>query len=252
MYRYVLIALVLAAPLEAQEGRPIGDFFYVEDIDAMTDIDRSLIYTESKDAPRLLRSPRIAWRCDGPDMELFVRAGDFLTSDDPVAIQWRFDSKGAAQPTKWDVSTTGTAAFAPRNSIAAFTNEAKGAIRLRVRLTDYGGTPYNYEFSMTGLTSAIERLNCDPLVIIPGAKPGDPVAIKSDDPVVTLWDEVWEEFGAPEGTTYVVDTEAKKYVMITCRETVRTVPPHRRLFFKESGAMEAWGIRLSQRLECRK
>lgn len=134
-------------------------FTYVRSQDPITDEDESFVYTES--VYQQSRSPSgLAWRCEGKDLRLVLAAGDFLTSGQPVDVQWRLDEEEPTERRPWTISTQGTGAFAPPADLVQLTEEAPNASRIRMRAYDYQGTPHDYEFRMEGLPDALAQLSC--------------------------------------------------------------------------------------------
>jgi len=103
----------------------------------------------------------LTWRCRGKaGIELFVAADQFLNSGDPVPLVWRFDRQPPSQTQAWIVSTAGTAAFAPEAVIPTFTEAARKAGALVIRLEDYRGVDTDLSFSMSGSDAALRALPC--------------------------------------------------------------------------------------------
>ena len=155
------------APGEASAPEPGGDeeirigaFTLSKQIDPMTDRDESVLLTEALGESQFSWTPSLSWRCDAEDIELIIFAGDFLTSDDPVRVQYRLDERPAEEPSPWSVSTTGQAVFAPASILLELSDGAKDASRLRVRLTDYRGTHHDLEFGLSGLAAGLDSLAC--------------------------------------------------------------------------------------------
>ena len=138
----------------------MGAFVYRASRDALTDVDQSSIAT-TETQPTLLRTAQLVWRCAGTaEIELAIAAGEFLNSDAPVPVQWRFDRNPPSEQSRWTVSTNGTAAFAPVEDIVAFTTGALPAGEVVVRVTDFRGVGYDLRFSLSGLSRALPRLPC--------------------------------------------------------------------------------------------
>jgi hypothetical protein len=144
----------------------MGDLRYRRLIDEITDADRSIIYTEEVTATVVRtgsisdRLGRVVWRCNGGDIEVFLRAND-LPADSSL-IRWRVDNERASQEEFWRPGTSGMSIFAPDESAGLLTLQAKGGERLVVRLMSPDGVSYDYSFSLLGSHEAIERLGCDP------------------------------------------------------------------------------------------
>lgn len=135
-------------------------FVHVPRQDPMTDVDQSYIYVNARGATSL-SAPALIWRCQGPELELVIAADEFLTSDEPVRVQWRLGEGPASSPESWAVSTTGTGVFAPPRTLITLTERAATEDRLRVRLTDFRGTNHDLEFRLAGFGEALANLTCD-------------------------------------------------------------------------------------------
>lgn len=145
----------------ADRNDVIGAFRLESRRDPMSDEERSFIYAEALGTPaRSLRPAAAIWRCQGADLEFVIGAADFLTTSDPVTVQWRLDDRPPEPPRAWPVSTEGTAVFASDADRIAITEQAAKSERLRVRLTDFRGTHHDYEFGLAGLETALASLEC--------------------------------------------------------------------------------------------
>lgn len=151
-----------SSPPETPEVESSESAFQFEQAsDPMSDEDRSFVYTpDVTEGSGALRRAAAIWRCKGPELESVISAADFLTTSEPVSVQWRLDDQPPAEPDRWPVSTEGTAVFASDLLRVALTEGALGAHRLRVRLTDYQGTYHDYEFDLAGLDAALRKLGC--------------------------------------------------------------------------------------------
>ena len=129
-------ALVLPPEIQIPESTApdLGSFRYERVVDAMTDVDRSYISARPVGGDASLRGAQLVWRCAGPEIELIIAAADFLTTRQPVQVQWRLDEDPASVPERWSVSTEGTAAFAPEETLLTLTDGAVTSQRLRTRL----------------------------------------------------------------------------------------------------------------------
>ena len=156
--KYALLALVLIASACGGQER-IRAFTLRPDRDAMTDMDRSALSTDEIGGTPI-RTGRLIWRCNGSVIDLYIAADEFLNSGGGVSVQWRFDDSPPSPVDHWSVSTSGTAAFAPRLTIYGFTRRAMDASRIALRVRDFQNTPRDYQFSMMGLTEGLSRMAC--------------------------------------------------------------------------------------------
>ncbi|GMV06373.1 MAG: hypothetical protein AMXMBFR53_26490 [Gemmatimonadota bacterium] len=153
-----VLVLLLAGPTTAQQR--FGAFTFERAADAITDADRSRVWTSALE-PTATRNAQLVWRCNGvSDIELFLAADEFLNSRASASVIWRFDREQASERQRWPVSTNGTAAFAPQEVIPAFSDAARAANQLVVRVADYRGVEYDSRFAMSGVTAALQRLPC--------------------------------------------------------------------------------------------
>lgn len=152
------ILLVLhAAVAHAQAGA--GDFHYVQQSDALTDEDRSMVFTTALNAT-LTREGVLVWRCNGGELELLLNADEYLGDDLRIPVQWRFDDRAPEDRTFWHASTNNRAAFAPDDQIRAFTSAALPSSEVVIRVWGYDEHRYTYRFSLMGLTRSLQRLPC--------------------------------------------------------------------------------------------
>lgn len=154
------LALALCAPASAQSRESIGAYYLVPNVDAMTDVDETFIYTPALD-PSPLRSPQLAWLCyDSDYISLAVVVDDFLTIDARTTVQWRVDDQPAYPEVPWPVLNTGTSVLAPQRTMARFAVAAMRGRSVLVRVTDYRGVSFDLRFSLAGLTAALRSLPC--------------------------------------------------------------------------------------------
>ncbi len=134
-------------------------FVYAENIDAMTDMDTSFIYTIETDAVGY-REGSLIWICaqDGL-LRLGVNADEFLDSDDTTLVSYRFD-KGTPETAILTLVPEGTGAYATGSTLEKMTAAALAASTMVVRFEDYRGSDYTYIFSLTGLSDALGKLGC--------------------------------------------------------------------------------------------
>jgi hypothetical protein len=183
----------------------------------MTDVNRSRLTASAFGATGGFRTPSFGWRCEGEDIELIIAADEFLNSGDPVMVQYRLDDRPAGEPQRWSVSTTGTGVFAPDRILVELTESAMESERLRVRLTDYQGTPHDLEFDLSGLASGFQRLPCglEPAKArLAARRARQAAAARAADSVRELEERIarfWEEhpfIGNPDQKLYAPTTRA--------------------------------------------
>src|SRR5690606_18239469 len=103
MRRTALIAIAFALagiPRASVAQERIGSFVLVQQRDPVTDRNRTYAYTTAVDAG-YLETAILVWRCDGDQLELFVKAAEYLDDDD-VIVQWRFDSQPPSDRRLWN------------------------------------------------------------------------------------------------------------------------------------------------------
>jgi hypothetical protein len=150
----------MPAPVSgAPSQNVIGDYTFVEQADALDDTDESMIVTFERNSSGL-RPAALAWICSGPDMRVGVLADEFLNSEGLVPVRWRFERAQASMTQPWRFDARGDGVLAPRGILLGFTERAMVAGTVVVRVTDYRGVDHDLEFSLNGLSLALERLRC--------------------------------------------------------------------------------------------
>lgn len=154
-------ALILVIqPLAAQTR--IRDMTYTHAVDPITGEDRSTLAAHDLSGSQL-HDAALLWRCNGSDPEVIVAADEFLSYDTPVRVRWRFDSDApSATGQHWTVSTDGTGVFLPQSMVEWFTQQARAANKVVVRVSDFRGVDYTLKFSLRGLTAGLKRMKCAP------------------------------------------------------------------------------------------
>lgn len=130
----------------------IEDFTYREKTDEITGETTQILLTSANSAS-------LIWRCSEDGAEVYVSPDEYL-GDGPITTRYRFDEQDPRGPQGWSASTDGDAAFVPDRTVMAFTDRAKGAQEVAIRVEDYGGTGYTYTFSLMGLTQGLQKMNC--------------------------------------------------------------------------------------------
>lgn len=156
----IMSALLLCTPpLLAQSSAKVGAFLYFEAEDALTDGDRSYIFTLGENTSDDLS---LAWKCyeDGLNVVLTVSymVGD---ADDEVQVRYRFDQDSPSDVMWWELSNTNKLVYAPMDFVPFFTAQAKMANRVVLRVIDPAdGETKQDVFSLSGLRTALQRLPC--------------------------------------------------------------------------------------------
>lgn len=173
--KLLIIFAILGSFAFAQEP---GEFVYIEQSDPITDADRSAIYVTAEEAS-LFSDARLYFRCDGDVLELFYGPDEFLNTNDPVPVQYRFDDDPASPERAWSSSTSGTAAFATPSQRVEFIAGAKEAGRVVMRATNYNGVTYTYTFDLSGFNEAFNRLGCSAAYADVASDPASAVPVPS-------------------------------------------------------------------------
>jgi hypothetical protein len=144
-----LSSLILTAPAMASQN---GNWRYLENVDLMSDEDKSAVYTAKE-------KETIVVRCDGNNgFDVIIRPDEYIGSD-PAPVAWRIDG-GDIQNSRMGLSTQGTAAFVPGSIKAEFANSLRNASEIVIRVTDFRGTPITFVIDVTGANEAFSQLSC--------------------------------------------------------------------------------------------
>ena len=122
--------------------------------DALSDADRSFVYTASEDGGAVL-----AWKCmsDGVNVALdggYTHFGNF------PQVTYHFDDDPPVGPSGWLSSTGGNSVSAPMSLVPALTKQTQKSTKLVLRIAGYTGPPHTYVFSLVGFTKQFRRLPC--------------------------------------------------------------------------------------------
>ncbi len=161
----LMIAVVVAVGMpaqavHAQSGLRFGSFTYYQKADPIDDSDRSSIVVLPLD-PVERREARFGWACQADGLNVAFVVGKYLGGDEDnqVLVRYRFDRLPPSEPTYWELSVNQEIAFMPMDVVPIFTQTAKTASKLVVRVTDpTDGEEITHEFALNGLQGALLRL----------------------------------------------------------------------------------------------
>lgn len=155
-----IVALALAMMCVNAAAQDFGAFSLVKKTDAITDKDRSFIYSPATETINN-RVANLAWTCmqDGLNV-LYVYGKYLMGSDDSISVQYRFDALPAASSRRWDIATTHRGAFLPVGRVREFTQEALIAQKVVLRVIDRDGDVLTDTVSLNGLRDALRQLPC--------------------------------------------------------------------------------------------
>ena len=155
-------ALLPTAPAAAAAQQSIGSFMVVRNVDAITDVDRSVVGTPALDSGD--RTSLLVWRCMEDGLNVVYDWDKYFggDDDDDVLLVWRFDRDPAWEPEYARLFTDGNkSAWLRMGTVESFTRAAVKAGRVVVRVTD----PLDDEtitdtFELDGLRTALGELTC--------------------------------------------------------------------------------------------
>lgn len=103
-------------------------------------------------------TPVLHVRCIEDTTSVIVSVGDEFLSNDTLAVEYRFDSAGAATA-MWRASTNYSSIGLWRGSSAIpFIRRMAASNRLRIRFTPYGESSVTVEFDLHGLSEHLPEL----------------------------------------------------------------------------------------------
>jgi hypothetical protein len=225
-----LLAAALGTPGAAAAQESIGAFIYTRSSDAITDADESTVSTKEL-SPTPLRTARLVWRCDGQErIELFVSADEFLDTEGSVSVVWRFDKEPPSNRSRWGVSRRGTAAFAPEPVIAEFSDAARRASGVVIRVSDYRGVEYDLRFSMAGSSGALDRLPCAGAISLIA---DEALRVKrAEEAQLRAIEERRRRLAPPEGAQFVGNPNTKAYLPLNSDCWMAFVDREKAVFFR--------------------
>jgi hypothetical protein len=158
----ILLGAILGSAVTAQTR--VGGFEHKRQIDPINDYDTSWIRTQDIATPRGGFLGALFYRCEGTELEIFVASYSYL-NDTNVRAVIRFDKQpptyfGFGTEQKWNISTSGTAAFVPLEFINRFVQRSRSAKTLVVRLERYDENTVTHTFNLTDFPKAFARLGC--------------------------------------------------------------------------------------------
>ena len=140
----------------AQEG--VGNWSYVENIDPMSDDDRSYIFTPELE-PTAAREGLLVVPCIQGQIGLVIVADDYINSDE-IEIKYRFGDDPAGDFQFWLAVPDGTQVLTPPEFVKPIINTATRYEKVVFQVLDYQGGSHYYSFDLTGLADALTRLSC--------------------------------------------------------------------------------------------
>lgn len=162
----MLLTMLFALATPAFGQVRYADFMYLHASDAMTDEDRSMIGTRSLEVTKEGRSRRsgalLGWKCMADGLNVVYALDRFFLggADGRVFGQFRFDKGEPSEFYSFELSTSHTLVFLPMHLVDEFTERAKKASRVVMRVVDVDGEVLTDTFSLMGLTAALRRLPC--------------------------------------------------------------------------------------------
>lgn len=157
----VLASMAGAQSAAAQEIEEIGDFYYAEVRDEMTDENQSLIMVMAEEDG--YREPTLMWTCndDGGYIVMYKWDKYFIGNNrDGADVMFRFDDGSPSPADSWSISDDHKAAFLPLDITDQFTQITAQSQRLILRVEDSDGERLTDVFPLNGFQQALERLNC--------------------------------------------------------------------------------------------
>jgi TonB family protein len=173
---WLAIGVLAVAPRVGLAQEPVGVFTYTRRV--QDGVDRSHVATGAV-GTTLPGVPSLFWRCGEaaragrrpePTIELALLVDGVTAEGGLVSVQWRFDSDAPAAATTWVVAGSGIAIFAPDTERDVFTERARSARSVTLRIRD-AHDGYDSRFALDGLSDALARLECEDALRDPDAPP---------------------------------------------------------------------------------
>ncbi|GAB3742218.1 hypothetical protein GCM10028794_28490 [Silanimonas algicola] len=150
--------------------------------------------------------PLLFARCTDGDLEAFIDLDEFLNSDDPVPVRYRFD-KGPLTERSWGVSTTGASVFVEWREVADFLRAVASSRQLIFEADNYRDVSYRAKFTLEGGAEKIAKVlascgrDLQPLTDrVPGLRPDMAVDVETLGPVqIATFKEVLASHGKYSG-----------------------------------------------------
>lgn len=153
----------LGGKVEGQaDMTPIGDFYYTESKDAMTDAPRDFTFVPDSEQGLAFGVKCLA---GGPQPILMIQSPmlnmQLISMDESAQVQYRFDSSDPVGPRSWPYQARNNVVIAPSTVTEDLIAGAKASVQLAVRVFNSDGDHVvTREFSMNGATAAFDRLPC--------------------------------------------------------------------------------------------
>ncbi len=161
--RRILAAVYLLGVfgLAAAQDATFGPWHYVDNVDLITDENRSSILSGATTYPEYARYSGMAIRCADWSpwgVEVFFIADRYLGIGDYYSVIYRLD-QGEPVSSSWSASTSHEGAFAPLSEIPGLLSNMNRASELVFRITSFR-QDYTYVVPVQRLNDAIYRLGC--------------------------------------------------------------------------------------------
>jgi hypothetical protein len=128
---------------------------YVENIDPMTDENKSLVVIHKE------RNEFLLIKCDGSsDFDIYVGVGEFIGGDGRYRVTYRLDKDEPIDGGRWGLATTGTSVYAPESLETSLLESIKIRSTITFQVTDYQGSKPFSKFPLAGSSAAINQLGC--------------------------------------------------------------------------------------------
>lgn len=147
------LSLALTLATLASANTLASAWMYTEDIDLMTDEDRSMVISDN-----LSPDAFMALRCQGSDDFNIVAVFEYL-GDKNTRVTVRFD-QAAPQTFTTIASTNGRARFFRDADKPHLLESMKAHNRLVIRATDWRGVDKTEQYDLTGFTAAVNQMRC--------------------------------------------------------------------------------------------
>lgn len=165
LHGFLLLSVMMAATPALAQIQRYGDFYYSEASDAFSDESRSGVFT----MPMGSNSEGVLiWKCMEDGLNVLYGFGKYLggDSDNEVLVRFRIDKRAPVERRYWKLTSgsddvNGRYAFMPLEDVARFTSAALSGTKVAIEVVDpLDGEVLRHEFSLRGLTLALQRLEC--------------------------------------------------------------------------------------------
>lgn len=159
--RILFTASLFFGTVALAQFTPIGDWLHNENIDLITDEDKSIIVAESSEYPGYAQYSGVVIRCADYlplGVELYFNADRYLGSGDRYDVIYRIDG-GQPISDRWSSSTDSEAAFAPLGAIEPLISSLLDSREMIFRVSTRTAN-YTYVVPTSGLREAISALGC--------------------------------------------------------------------------------------------